>query len=140
MSLCWDVFLKDVCKELGLVSPNAQEYARKGSDHHKIWEILEICYIVFTDEILYQFYKYCKYSTMSVTCDNYWLFSSNLKNQNFVFILQMVLTFLHGLMLLRKGTRANKYEYIYAGKNKLALLFLGEIILTITFLLHRRRK
>ena len=23
MSLCWDVFLKDVCKELGFISPNA---------------------------------------------------------------------------------------------------------------------
>ena len=59
MSLCWKVFMKDVCKELGFVSPNAQTYAKKGSNHNKMWDLLEICYIAFSDEMFFQFIKYC---------------------------------------------------------------------------------
>ena len=40
-SLCWDVFLQEVCRELGFVSQNAQAYAKRGSDHHKMWALLE---------------------------------------------------------------------------------------------------
>ena len=59
-SLCWGVLLKEVCKELGFVRQNAQAYAKKGSDHHKMWDIIEICYIAFTDEMICQFLKHCK--------------------------------------------------------------------------------
>ena len=37
----------------------------------------------------------------------------------------MVLTFLHVLMIFRKGMRSNNQQYIYAGKDKLSLLFHG---------------
>ena len=37
----------------------------------------------------------------------------------------MVLTFLHALIIFRKGTRSNNQQYIYAGKDKLSLLFYG---------------
>ena len=37
----------------------------------------------------------------------------------------MVFNFLHGLILFCKGLGANNHEYIYAGKNKLSLLFFG---------------
>ena len=37
----------------------------------------------------------------------------------------MVFNFLHGLILFRKGMRANNHEYSYSGKNKLSLLFFG---------------
>ena len=40
-SLCWDLFLQEVCRELGFVSQNAQAYAKRGSDHHKMWALLE---------------------------------------------------------------------------------------------------
>ena len=36
MTLCWDPFMKEVCKELGFVTENAQLYAKKGSDHPKL--------------------------------------------------------------------------------------------------------
>ena len=52
VSLCWDVFRKEVCKELGFLSTNALAYAKKGAHHHKLWDILEICYISFCDKLL----------------------------------------------------------------------------------------
>ena len=42
MSLCWDVFMKEICKELGFQSENALKYIKKGSDHNKLWNILEM--------------------------------------------------------------------------------------------------
>jgi len=44
MSFGWEPFMKErkeICKEFGFVSENAQMYAKKGSDHHKPWDILE---------------------------------------------------------------------------------------------------
>ena len=38
---------------------------------------------------------------------------------------QITFTVLHGLMILRKGIRANSYEHIYTGKNKLSVLLFG---------------
>ena len=84
-SLCWDVFLKEVCKEFGFVSQNAQAYAKKGSDHHKMWDIIEICYIAFTDEIICQFLMHFKVNKLKPTCENYWKCSAKVKNPIFLF-------------------------------------------------------
>ena len=90
-----------------------------------MWDILEICYISFTDEILVQFIKFCKENNIKANVDEYWRFSSGVKNPNFVFLEQMVFTFLHGMMLLRRGIRYNSQKHIYAAKDKLSLLFFG---------------
>ena len=37
----------------------------------------------------------------------------------------MVLTFLHAMMTFRKGILINNHKYIFAGKTKLSLIFLG---------------
>ena len=123
MNLCWDVFMKSVCIELGFKSPNALLYAKKGTDHHKLWDILEITYIAFADEIMFQFISYCFNKSLTPTIDNYWLFASQAKNPNFLFVQQMVMSFLHAMMLLRRGTRFQDSDYIYSAKNKLALMF-----------------
>ena len=52
MTLCWDTFMKEVCKELWFVTENAQSYAKKGSDDHKLWDILQIYYFAFSDKLL----------------------------------------------------------------------------------------
>ena len=125
MTLCWDPFMKEVCKELGFVTENAQLYARKGSDHHKLWDILQICYIAFTDELLVEFVRSCKSMGTEPTVLNYCNFCSKVKNANYLFVQPMTLTFQHALMLSRNGMRMNNIERIYAGKNKLSLLFFG---------------
>ena len=67
MSLCWDVFMKKICKELGFQSENALKYIKKGSDHHKLWDILEITYISFTDELLISFICPCNLQNIEPT-------------------------------------------------------------------------
>ena len=55
INFCWEPFMKEICMYLGFVSENAQIYAKKGSDHHKLWDLLEIVYIALTDELLFDF-------------------------------------------------------------------------------------
>ena len=47
--------MKEICMHLGFVNENAQMYAKKGSDHHKLSDLLEIVYIALTDELLVEF-------------------------------------------------------------------------------------
>ena len=108
--------MKDVCRELGFVSPNVQAYTKKSSDHQKVWVILEICYIAFSDYMFFQFIKYCGNGNIVPTNENYW---------RFIFVQQVGLTYLHTLMLLRAGVHNNQPQDIYAAKNKLSLVFFG---------------
>ena len=86
MSLCWDVFMKKICKELGFQSENALKYIKKGSDHHKLWDIPEITYISFTDELLIPFICHCNLPNIEPTVNEYWNYSTNIKNPNCIFI------------------------------------------------------
>ena len=52
MNLNWEVFMEIFAKQLGFTSENALKYIRKGSDHHKLWQILEITYLALVDELL----------------------------------------------------------------------------------------
>ena len=56
--------MKSICKEFGFSSKNARAYARKGSDHHKLWDIIEVRYTVFTDKLLLDFSRVCKQKTV----------------------------------------------------------------------------
>ena len=63
---------------------------------------------------------------MEPSVDNYWSsFSKKVKNPNYTFLQQMVLTFLQVLMIFQKGIRSNNQQYIYSGKDKPSLLFYG---------------
>ena len=74
--------MKEICKELGFVSENAQAYAKNGADLYKIWDIIEICYIAFTDELLHEFV--CSFNKQGVppTVSNYWEYSTKISNPN----------------------------------------------------------
>ena len=46
IALNWDVFASTLGYDLGFKSIKAQEYLKKGSDHHKLWHFIEILYAV----------------------------------------------------------------------------------------------
>ena len=72
-----------------------------------MWDILEICYVSFCDELLIQYIRDCNAQNIDPTLANFWKFSSQVRNPNYVFIQEMVLSYLHVMMLLRKGIRGN---------------------------------
>lgn len=137
MKLCWEPFMKEICFELGFCTDNAQKYAKNGSDHHKLWDNLEITYISFMDEILLRFIQHCRDTGIIVDISNYAEFVASAINPNFVFIHEMVFSYLHVLMMLRKGTR---FSFINAAKNKLSLLFFGRNHPNYQFILSQEKK
>lgn len=125
MKLNWNVFMEDIVKQLGFTSENALNYIRKGNDHHKLWQILEIVYLAVTDELLIPYIRKCLEDKQEPTNIGYWIYSNTLENPNYIYIQQMIFTYLHSLMLLRSGTRNNDYDTISSAKIKLANLFFG---------------
>ena len=110
MSLCWEAFMKEIYKELGFLSGNTQAWAKKGANYHKFWDM------AFTDKLLHKFVHSFSEQGVPPTVNNYWEYSAKIRNRNYLFMQQITFTFLHGLLILRKGIRANSYEHIYAGK------------------------
>ena len=104
-------FYERICTELGFVSEDAQVYAKKGANHHKHWDIIEICHIVFTDKLLHEFV--CSFNKQCVppTINNYCEYSVKINNPNNLFMQQITFTFLHGLIILQKGICMNSYEH-----------------------------
>ena len=72
----------EVCKVLGFVTDNALNYAKVGSDHHKLWDILEISYIAFTDELLWEFLVYAELNSTEPATESFWEFSKRIENPN----------------------------------------------------------
>ena len=100
INFCWEPFMKEICMRLGFVSENAQMHAKKGSDHHKLRDLLEIVYIALANKLLVEFVPFCIRNNMEPSVDNYWSsFSKKVKTPNYAFLQQMVLTFLHALMI-----------------------------------------
>ena len=92
--------MKEICMHLGFVSENAQMYTKKGCDHCKLWDLLEIVYIFLNNELLVEFVRFCIRNNMEPSVDNYWSsFSKEVKNPSYAFLQQMMLLFLHALMI-----------------------------------------
>ena len=126
MSLNWCVFMEEILEScFGFVSEKAKLYAKKCSDHHKLWEILELVYLAFADELLLPYFRHCKATESDATAHGYWMFSTDAKNPNYVYIQQMVFTYLHAFMMLRKGVRNGDSQLVLVAKTKLGSLFFG---------------
>ncbi|MES9884493.1 MAG: hypothetical protein ABW185_26915, partial [Sedimenticola sp.] len=123
--LNWDIFMEDICKTLSFKSPRALEFAKKCSDHHKTFKIVEILYIAATDELLVPYVRHCIRNNSSPSVDGYWDWSAAVVNPNYHYTQQMVFTFLHSIMLFRVGCRHGNGDATVAGRDKLALLFYG---------------
>ena len=126
MELNWSVFMENIVIGLGFVSDKALKYIRKGSDHHKMWQILEISYLSLTDELLLPYVRHCISQCTTPTIEGYWKYCENILNPNYCYIQQMVFNFPHALMLFRKGCRNNSPEHIVAAKNCMLVLFFGQ--------------
>ena len=105
MKLNWDVFTSAFANELGFKSPKAQEYIKKGSDHHKLWHFMEIIYVSLTLELVVPYVKYALNLKEIPSTEEYWSWCNSLECPNYIYMQEMTLTYLHSLMLLRSGVR-----------------------------------
>jgi len=103
IKLNWEIFVKSVGFALSFKSPKAQEYLKKGSDHHKMWHLLEILYSALTLEIIHPYVKHCKQQNETPTCEGYWIWCKNVQDPNYAYIQNATFSHLHALMMLRAG-------------------------------------
>ena len=99
--------MKAVCKELGFKPENALNYIKKGFDHHKLWEVLEICYIALSDELLMPYVRHCLSENIECFAEGYCEYSNDAINDTYMYGQQMTFIFLHSFMLFRQGIRNN---------------------------------
>ena len=103
MKLNWDVFAKAFGSLLGFASPNAQNYLHKGADHHKMWHFYEILYISLTLELLVPYVREALCLNKVTSSRGYWEWTYDVKNTNYIYMQNCVMTHLHRLMTLRSG-------------------------------------
>ena len=94
-----------------------------GRDNHKLWCILEITYITLTQELLFPSMKQAIEAGQVPTLLGFLSYFDKVKNKNYLYCLEMAFTYLHALMLLRSGLRANNSEAISGAISKLTQLF-----------------
>ena len=124
IKLNWDVFTSAFGHELGFKSIKAQEYLRKGFDHHKTWHFLEIVYLSLSLELVTPYVKSVSAGT-SPSAEGYWNWCKDIKNPNYVYVQHMAFTYLYSLMLFRIGVRKNDAKSVENAKTKILHLFFG---------------
>ena len=125
MSLNWSIFMEEVAKHLGFTTDVALKCIKKGGDHHKLWQILEIVYLAFSDELLLPCERDCFQKRTTPDLHGYWEYSQNVTNGTYLYCQQMIFTYLHSLMLLRKSVRNNSSTGILSAQSKIMHLFFG---------------
>ena len=126
LSCNWLVFMEEVYKVLGFVSENALKYGKKGTDHHKMWQILEVTYLAMADELLLPYVRDCLRKNTKPSVEGYLTsYNDAVESPSYEYAQQMAFTFLHAMMMLRRGIRNGQHLPILAAKGKLALLFFG---------------
>ena len=120
LSFNWEIFISTLARSLGFRSEKAQQYFKKGSDHHKTWQFLEIIYLALSKELVHPYVLECLKMNKEATVSGYWEWSNTeVRDPNYLYMQQMVFTYLHALMMLRTGTRRNNVDAINAAKTKL---------------------
>ena len=88
--LNWVVCLGKLADELGFHSPKAQEYLKKGSDHHKMWHFFEILYVALALELLTPYLKESLNNGRPSSTGGYWEWCANITDPNYVHVQYMI--------------------------------------------------
>ena len=108
----WEVFIKNIVMELGFTSQNALKYMYNCKDHHKTWRLCELILFSCTDEILQ---PYTDENGDECSVNGFWQWITSQNNQgklskNYVYVQEMTLDILIGIMLFRISIRRNNYD------------------------------
>lgn len=128
LKLNWDVFVSDIAYSVGFESKKAQEYCKKGSNHHKTWDLIQIMYIGLTQELLLPYVRECCANEQIglPTVQGYWDWCESNVDPNYCHLQQMVLSYLHALVLFRVGVRHNDVATIVCGRIRSETLLYGQ--------------
>lgn len=125
LALNWEVFMKDVAYVMGFRSPNAQQYARSGGDHHKSWELMTIMLHGTLDELLVPYVRQCMSKKVKPSAADYLRWSKDVKDPRYMYMFEQIFTYTMAIFNLRRGIRINNAELVEVGRYKHAPIFHG---------------
>ena len=123
--LIWDIALSDLALLMGYKSLKAQVACKNASDHHKSWQILKIFLYGTADELIRPYIKHCLDDNEIPSLTKFYEWLSKVKNCNYLFMQDVVFTYVFALFLFRAGVRRNNSEVMLAAKTKFSALFYG---------------
>ena len=92
---------------------------KKGSDYHKTWNFLEILYIANSLELITEFVREFIAKKRIQDVDSHWEWCEKIESPNYLYMQQMCFSYLHALMLLKRGVRKCNLVLVHAAKLKL---------------------
>lgn len=124
VELNWDVFFSELSRVMGFRSENAQRAAKKCSDHHKTWTLLQIAHEGNLQELMVPYVRQSMLMNNAITPAGFLKFMmTEAKNPNFIYLGTMTLTYLEALQNFRTGLRVGDIERIASSKAVFAPLF-----------------
>ncbi|XP_021356987.1 uncharacterized protein LOC110452664 [Mizuhopecten yessoensis] len=121
----WEVFLKDIAKMLGYRSPKAQLAAHAASDHHKSFQMVEIALFGMADELLLPYFRERMAAGVGVSAVDFMVWMRDVASPNFLFMVDIVFTYLLSVYVFRAGIRRNNSSVILSSRASFTDLFYG---------------
>ena len=78
--LNWEVYMSKLGHILGFKSQKAQEYLKRGADHHKLWHFLEILYTSISLELMVPYVRLSVLKGINPSCRGYWEWSKRVQD------------------------------------------------------------
>jgi len=89
-------------------------------------QMLEIALFALADELIYEYCNICKQNNFQPSVEGYNFFLKNaVKNENFLFVSEVVFTYMLSVYMFRAAVRRNNADLILASRVKFAPLFYG---------------
>lgn len=120
----WIPFMKDLSLKFGFRTPKAQEVFKKGTDHHRSREVLEIVLFALSKELLVPYIRHCIQNALTPTASHYntW-FEEDVVDQRYCFLYHITFSYLLAFHMFNEGVRKNNSNIILAGRTTFHPLF-----------------
>ncbi|XP_070548038.1 uncharacterized protein [Ptychodera flava] len=121
--LNWETFLSCLSNLMGFCSEKAQKYAKRCSDNHKAWELLEIFYLGSTDELLIPYVRSDLLKKQSPSVEGFMKFLKTVTDPNYIYLAEQIFTYCQAIINYRAGVRRNNSDVMMAGRIKFSPIF-----------------
>ncbi|XP_061171013.1 uncharacterized protein LOC133201813 [Saccostrea echinata] len=125
IKLLWQVIGVDLAKLLGYRSPKALQSCLDANDHHKAMQFIEILLFGTGDELLYPYVYHCSEREMEPSGKGFFAWCKEVKDPNYMFLLESIFTYALAVYLFRAGIRRNNSNVIMASRLKFSPLYFG---------------
>ncbi|XP_077869158.1 uncharacterized protein LOC144360163 [Saccoglossus kowalevskii] len=121
--LNWEVFMCSLVEMMGFKSERAQKYAKKCSDNHKSWALLEIFFDGTTDELLIPYVRKCMEKGFDASVKGFFRFLNEVKDPNYMYLAEQCFTYCQAVVNYRAGVRRNNVDLMNAARCKYSPVF-----------------